>query len=273
MRSPLQTGFVLCSLTLLLSACTGGTASVVRASTLNVEITTPPNNGAADIAGYTIGLAFDTGQGVTAGGIGLAMDGNPIPTNCTVDDGTAACQPSDAYGPGSHTLTATVTAPNGATGQADSTFQLLLLPPDPGEAGKATLLGIDSDNDGVRDDIQRYIELNYTNSAKTRMALRQFSKAMNDALANAGDKRASINNAYKTGYAPECLFHIYRELEGTARPAYKINDQLLAEFLNTQDRSTTYLNYNSQLGGEVFSSTPLKFQSRSCETDPSTLPD
>jgi len=35
------------------------------------------------------------------------------------------------------------------------------LPPDPGSAGRATLEGIDSDGDGVRDDIQRFIELNY----------------------------------------------------------------------------------------------------------------
>jgi hypothetical protein len=40
------------------------------------------------------------------------------------------------------------------------------LPPDPGEAGKVTLAGIDSDNDGVRDDIQRYIALTYPNSEK-----------------------------------------------------------------------------------------------------------
>lgn len=272
MRSPLQTGFVLCSLTLLLSACTGGTASVVRASTLNVEITTPPNNGAADIAGYTIGLAFDTGQGVTAGGIGLTMDGNPIPTNCTVDDGTAACQPSDAYGPGSHTLTATVTAPNGATGQADSTFQLLLLPPDPGEAGKATLLGIDSDNDGVRDDIQRYIELNYPNSAKTRMALRQYAKATNNALRDANDKRKSINNSYQMDYAQECLSYIFRETEGNSFSAIKIRRALHAEFLNTSERTTKYFEFDEKLGGEVFSTTPLKYQNRSCDFDLSALP-
>lgn len=31
---------------------------------------------------------------------------------------------------------------------------LAVTPPDPGEAGKATLAGIDSDNDGVRDDVE-----------------------------------------------------------------------------------------------------------------------
>lgn len=38
------------------------------------------------------------------------------------------------------------------------------LPPDPGEAGTATLLGIDSNNDGVRDDLERYIVLENTDN-------------------------------------------------------------------------------------------------------------
>lgn len=32
-------------------------------------------------------------------------------------------------------------------------------PPDPGSAGKATFAGIDSDQDGIRDDVQRHIIL------------------------------------------------------------------------------------------------------------------
>lgn len=35
------------------------------------------------------------------------------------------------------------------------------LPPDPGEAGKATIAGIDSDNDGVRDDVQRLLAVRW----------------------------------------------------------------------------------------------------------------
>lgn len=34
-----------------------------------------------------------------------------------------------------------------------------VLPPDPGKAGKETLLGIDTDSDGVRNNTQRYISL------------------------------------------------------------------------------------------------------------------
>ncbi len=42
------------------------------------------------------------------------------------------------------------------------------LPPDPGEAGKATLLGIDADNDGVRDDVQRWTVQNIPSAPRIR---------------------------------------------------------------------------------------------------------
>jgi hypothetical protein len=38
------------------------------------------------------------------------------------------------------------------------------LPPDPGEAGKATIDGIDADKDGVRDDVQRWIAIQWGHS-------------------------------------------------------------------------------------------------------------
>ena len=47
----------------------------------------------------------------------------------------------------------------------------LNLPPDPGPAGDEAIEGIDTDQNGVRDDIDRWIGLNYRNSEKTRMAL------------------------------------------------------------------------------------------------------
>ncbi len=47
------------------------------------------------------------------------------------------------------------------------------LPPDSGEAGKATLEGIDSDHDGVRDDIQREIFFQYPESERMRKGFSQ----------------------------------------------------------------------------------------------------
>ncbi len=144
----------------------------------------------------------------------------------------------------------------------------LNLPPDPGEAGKATLLGIDSDNDGVRDDIQRYIELTYPESARKRAALRQYAKAANDALEQADDKRASINNSYKMDRSQECSSFIWGSVIDFASESRKLH----AKILNTQERTSTFFDFDDQLGGEVFSSSPIELWDRSCDFDPDSLP-
>lgn len=49
------------------------------------------------------------------------------------------------------------------------------LPPDPGEAGNRTVIGIDSNGNGIRDDVEVAIFREYPNSAKTRAALLQYA--------------------------------------------------------------------------------------------------
>ena len=56
------------------------------------------------------------------------------------------------------------------------------LPPDPGEEGKKTLLGIDTDGDGVRDDIQRYIYFTYPDDKKLRLGLTFYAKEFQGVL-------------------------------------------------------------------------------------------
>ena len=57
-------------------------------------------------------------------------------------------------------------SPDFAQGNNNNGF---VLPTDPGKAGKETLLGIDTDGDGVRDDIQRYIYFTYPDDKKLRL--------------------------------------------------------------------------------------------------------
>ncbi|MBU1668722.1 hypothetical protein KKC13_09910 [bacterium] len=42
------------------------------------------------------------------------------------------------------------------------------LPADPGEEGNVNIEGIDSDNDGIRDDVERHISLRFKNKPKAR---------------------------------------------------------------------------------------------------------
>lgn len=68
-----------------------------------------------------------------------------------------------------------------------STDVSVTLPPDPGEAGKATLSGIDSDNDGVRDDLEREIVFMYPGNDTVRRVLRAMVKKEQDVITTNGD--------------------------------------------------------------------------------------
>ena len=141
------------------------------------------------------------------------------------------------------------------------------LPPDPGEAGKATLGGIDSDQDGIRDDIQRYIALTYPESQKTRAALRQATIALQKIILESPDVESALRNTELEARASECIRYIHPN-EGR-----KIDNTLMAEFLNTFERSRAYLTYNSKLGGHVFGGKDLDEYKTSCTFDPDTMED
>lgn len=141
------------------------------------------------------------------------------------------------------------------------------LPPDPGEAGKATLKGIDSDQDGLRDDIQRYIALTYPDSQKTRAALRQFTFAFQKATLESPDEESALHNVERMHRASECLWYIHSE------NSINIKNAMKAEWLNTLERSRAYLTYNSKLGGHVFGGKDFDEYKTSCTFDPDLMED
>jgi hypothetical protein len=59
------------------------------------------------------------------------------------------------------------------------------VPPDPGEAGKQTLEGIDADGDGVRDDVERWILSTFLNSPREQAVLHQYAVGFGSLLLNA----------------------------------------------------------------------------------------
>ena len=141
------------------------------------------------------------------------------------------------------------------------------LPPDPGEAGKATLAGIDSDGDGIRDDIQRYIALTYPGSQKTRAAFTQYTLALDMAILESPDAKSALDNTETMHRASECLWYIHSEA------AIRMSDLLMAEYLNTLERSRAYLEYNAKLGGHVFGGKDFDEYKTSCTFDPDLMED
>jgi len=141
------------------------------------------------------------------------------------------------------------------------------LPPDPGEAGKTSLEGIDSDGDGIRDDIQRYIALTYPDTQRTRAALRQMVMALQKAILESPDVERALNNTETMHRASECLWYIHSER------SISMTDLLMSEYLNTLERSRAYLDYNKKLGGHVFGGKDFDEYKTSCTFDPDLMED
>ncbi|MFC1684024.1 hypothetical protein ACFL0R_00935 [Pseudomonadota bacterium] len=133
------------------------------------------------------------------------------------------------------------------------------LPPDPGEEGKQTLLGLDSDNDGVRDDIQRYIYLTYPANEKVRLAITQIAIQYQGLLSQADEPEAAFFHATKLARHGECLDYIVGEASGDIIAALK------AEILNTRERSIAYIKFNDNLAGAIIIGAPLKEWKNSCD--------
>lgn len=142
----------------------------------------------------------------------------------------------------------------------------IFLPPDPGEAGKETLEGIDSDGDGVRDDIQRYIAFTYPSSERTRSALFQYARVQQMFILSSENRDAARLHAQERTKANLCLFYIRFDDAG------RILDDLQAEVLNTLLRSSVYARSDAALSGTVVSLPTDKMQwKEACEFDPDVM--
>lgn len=102
--------------------------------------------------------------------------------------------------------------------------------PDPGVEGQKTLLGIDSDGDGIRDDVQRYLNETYSNQPNVRMALEQLAKAYQSVFSTVSNKEENIKAIFKQVNAIACLTGI------DGRHAPSKGKQLAGRVLNTKER-------------------------------------
>jgi len=133
------------------------------------------------------------------------------------------------------------------------------LPPDPGPAGAIPLLGIDSDRDGIRDDVQRYIALTYSHDTNAVNGLRILSATYQEMLkVPAGSVAAAKAANDKAWRNRSCLVYLYGAREGHRRAK-----ALFAEQFNTQARHKAWAAQDDLLGGQSFESP--RNRSTSCD--------
>ncbi|SFV89687.1 hypothetical protein MNB_SUP05-SYMBIONT-5-392 [hydrothermal vent metagenome] len=132
------------------------------------------------------------------------------------------------------------------------------LPPDPGKAGKLTIEGIDSDNDGVRDDVQIAIYERHPNAPEKRAALEQQAKAYQKALiaGEAGDTAEIFRVTKEMDRAQYCILEMNGGIQNSqAREETRAMDM---KILNTDARNNADMKYNQALSGNFFSVETIK---------------
>lgn len=113
----------------------------------------------------------------------------------------------------------------------------------PPAATATSLAGTDANNDGIRDDVETYID-STAYDANTKHALRQYAMAAQWSILDASDKGKSITHVIERFRALECLM--------ARRPTdfHPIFVELRARILDTNPRSEAYLNADSQAAAE-----------------------
>ena len=117
---------------------------------------------------------------------------------------------------------------------------------------EAGLVGIDSDQNGIRDDIDHFIDTRYLEETQ-RKAARQLAKALQlSLLVNTSDiilvKKVNI----KISRGDSCVFNTF-DFSSPATPPGRVSAQIEAITTNTKERLIAYLRFNKALDGTSWS--------------------
>ena len=150
-------------------------------------------------------------------------------------------------------------APNGRFVYDDEAvnalYKLLVcntMPDDPGSAGKETLEGIDTNRNGVRDDMERYIDQRFGASAKERAIALQYARASQIIIRE--PEQALELDRYMTD-AIDCKWYYYKNYEKRFeyRQEHRIFDNDFEDHMfDTKERLRAYIRYNGALSGHIF---------------------
>ena len=143
------------------------------------------------------------------------------------------------------------------------------LPPDPGARGRQTLKGIDSDSDGVRDDAQRFIVLNWGHSERAVRALSSIARNVqtNIELGSTLDRDAAYEIAKSQGKSISCFSRSVDQKITFSNALEKVVSQVA----NTPERHRRYREFDGLLSGRVFMLDEGTIQEL-CGYDPTVLP-
>lgn len=136
-------------------------------------------------------------------------------------------------------------------------------PPDP-IINNSTLLGIDFNANGIRDDVDRKIIETYQEPIKIELMI-SYSQVAQEILSN--PIGLAIEHSNKLDAIGNCEMYLRRQgikLENNI-------DFFENNTFNTKQRVRVYLDYNQALSGGVYGSSPADWNAQSCDFDVETM--
>ena len=134
-----------------------------------------------------------------------------------------------ACGGGSNGSTSNATVPLPA-----NTFHGLVVPPDPGAAATATVAGVDTNQNGIRDEVDRYIAQTYGAEPIKFAAAQAVAKADQLLLITpTTDINAATAAVFANADAGVCLA---RKFQNDRVAVIRMSDDLVLRTFNTKDR-------------------------------------
>jgi len=135
------------------------------------------------------------------------------------------------------------------------------LPPEPDPVvNNATLLGVDSNDNGVRDDVERKIIVKYQKPIEIEVMM-SFAKVDQETLEKPLSE--ALNLERKASRIGDCkMFLRYKGIK--IKRAIKYSEDLT---YNTKERAKKYMEYNKKLSGGVYGSSPADWNADACDFD------
>lgn len=111
------------------------------------------------------------------------------------------------------------------------------------------IFGPDADADGVRDDINAWINTQAFTEQQQKAVMEKARALQQTLLLNSSDKNAARVLAERNFAATDCITAAY---ESKSKQPRQLTSQLEAMTANTRERARQYIQYNAALGGMAF---------------------
>lgn len=122
----------------------------------------------------------------------------------------------------------------------------------------STLLGVDTDGDGIRDDVQRWINENYSLHPNLKLALKQYATEMQNSLLNSTDKTLSISSTHAALRAQGCVMDYAKVYGMKSKEIKEMLGKVEALQNNTKTRIEATLINSKNFHGQLVTILPIE---------------